>query len=91
MTGTVTASPCRPVERVGASPCPGVSGIKVVFRGPGGSTTATSGAGGVYRVLLAPGTYEVEVQAGLVRKPFAVTLRRGESLRLDLSFDSGIR
>ncbi len=89
VTGTVVAAPCRPVERPGDPPCPPVAGVLVDF----GGATATTDAGGAYRLALPPGRYAIKVRAGGWERranPPTATVGPGTTV-LNLTYDSGIR
>jgi hypothetical protein len=90
VSGTVVASPCRPVERAGDPPCPAVGNVTVEF----GSARAMTNSSGVYALPLAPGTYQIRVKAGDWERPAtpaSVSLTAGAAIKLDLTYDSGIR
>jgi len=94
VTGTVTISPCRPVERAGDPPCPPRPGITVGFQpvGGGSTVTAVTDAGGTYLVRLAPGDYLVRAAGGIAPGPATpVTVIAGSTVTLNLVVDSGIR
>ena len=58
-----------------------------------GSVTrsATTDAGGAYRVSLPAGSYVVTTRAGIRPPPVRVTVAAGQTVLLNLSIDSGIR
>jgi len=90
VSGTVVASPCRPVERAGDPPCPAVGGVTVEF----GTARAVTNAAGVYSVHLPPGTYPIKVKAGAWERPAtpaSVSVSAGAAIVLNLNYDSGIR
>jgi len=90
VSGTVVASPCRPVERAGDPPCPAVGGVTVEF----GAAQAVTNAAGVYSVHLPPGTYPIKVKAGAWERPAtpaSVSVSAGAAIVLNLNYDSGIR
>lgn len=92
VSGTLTASPCRPVERIGDPPCPPVPNVRVDFTGSDSRTVSVStDAGGRYLVSLPPGTYQVHVRSGFRSQPDRVSVAAGQSITVDLTFDSGIR
>jgi hypothetical protein len=84
----------------GSSPCPEVPlRARIVVRrvGTGDRVTAVeSGVDGRFRVLLAPGRYELrgENLAGAAvptAMPVPVTVRAGEFVSVTVRFDSGVR
>lgn len=91
VTGTVTAAPCSPVVRLPTpTPCPPSPNVTVDF----GGTRAVSDASGVYRIELPPGTYAISVTSGarhVPATPGQVTVAAGQTVTLNLTFDSGIR
>ena len=93
VSGFVTLSPCRPVERPGDPPCPPAPRVTVDFVPTGGGSTvsATTDSGGAYSVSLAPGAYDARLRRGLDRGARRFTVAAGQRLTLDLTFDSGIR
>ena len=93
--GTVTRAPTMPVCIVG-QPCskPAV-GVKLTFLHDGVvAKSVVTGAGGTYRVQLAPGVYTVRI-AGLARiqrlSPVTVVVRPGVVARQAFVIDTGIR
>jgi hypothetical protein len=70
-------------------------GVTLVFARSGRDRArVTSGSGGAYRVVLAPGQYAVRavVQARRrIPKPFAVVVPTGRFARVDFMLDTGIR
>jgi type 1 fimbria pilin len=92
VSGTVVASPCRPVERAGDPPCPPVPDVQVDFTDSQSHTfSARTGTDGRYTISLQPGDYYARVRAGFRSRPQAVTVVAGQSIELDLTYDSGIR
>lgn len=92
VSGTVVASPCRPVERAGDPPCPPVPGVQVDFIDSQSHTmSARTGANGRYTISLQPGDYRAYVRAGFRSQPQPLTVVSGQTLELDLTYDSGIR
>ena len=90
VSGHVVASPCRPVERSGDPPCPPVAGVTVGF----GTITAVTDSTGTYVVNLPPGTYPIKIKAGNWERPAtpaSVTVKSGDTIILNLTYDSGIR
>lgn len=90
VSGRVVASPCRPVERSGDPPCPPVPGATVEF----GTITAVTDSTGTYLVNLPPGTYPIKIKAGNWERPAtpaSVTVKSGDTIILNLTYDSGIR
>ena len=100
LTGTVTIGPLCPVEPCTIPP----EQLSAVFAArtiivslPGGAVIAESvpdpHAG--YSIALKPGTYSVDIRhTGIDRSPDlpkTVTIRAGETVRLDISIDTGIR
>jgi len=95
VTGTVVAGPISPVARPGAPTTRPVSratveaqrGTEVV------AVTHTDGAGR-YELRLPPGTYVILAEADRYfakRSSQTVTLSAGETRRIDLLIDTGIR
>ena len=91
VTGEVTESPCRPVQSPEDGACPGVPAVEVSFQGRAGTAHALTNALGIYRIELPAGRYTAEVGAGLRHFPVKVTVFGHATVRLDLSFDAGIR
>jgi len=91
LMGTVSASPCQPVQRQGDPPCPAVPGLRLEFRGRHRVVSVRSNAKGAYKVALAAGSYQVVVMAGFAHQPQTVQVRSGQHLTLNLVYDSGIR
>jgi type 1 fimbria pilin len=90
VSGTVVASPCRPVEQAGDPPCSAVGNVTVEV----GSARALTDSHGVYSLQLAPGTYRIKVKAGDRERPAtpdSVSVTSGAAITLNLSYDSGIR
>ena len=102
LEGQVTVGPLQPVERVGqptATPAPEVftSRSLNIFQSDG-KTLVTSlhfNPDGTYRVALQPGTYMVDIPQtgiGFARPlPKTITIHSGETIRLDIDIDTGIR
>jgi hypothetical protein len=102
LEGRVTIGPLQPVERVDVPtpvPPPEVftSRSLNVFRA-GGTTLVANvrfNPDGTYRVELIPGTYVVDIaHTGIdVAKglPKTITIESGQTLRLDIDIDTGIR
>jgi len=90
LKGTVTIGPLAPVCRVG-TPCDGPA-PQVVLTFTAGTRTvhATTGAGGVYTVKLAPGTYSVTASKGMRIDPARIIVR-GTTLRRNFAIDTGLR
>jgi hypothetical protein len=98
VTGLVLAGPTCPVERAGQSACVrAVSGAVIVATDATGTERgqATSDSAGTYLLELAPGTYTISAEpvTGLMRVPAAVkvVVPDGPPIRLDLTYDTGIR
>jgi len=95
--GTVTRGPTQPVCMVGEpceEPAPGV--VLHIARAVTGAAVAhvRTGAGGAYRVRLAPGVYTIRTGGrtlGTILKPVTVRVVRGRFTRQNLSIDTGIR
>jgi hypothetical protein len=100
LTGNVTIGPLCPVE-----PCT-VSHDRLVAAYEARPITISTTGGSVvstviadpdtgYRIVLRPGTYVVEIPhqgiGGSRNLPSTVTIRSGETVRLDISVDTGIR
>ena len=98
VTGTVDASPTCPVERAGQSPCVrAVAGAVIVALDSNGAEAgrATSDASGAYFLALPPGSYTLVPQAVEVLMGTAperpIVVPAGAPLRVDISYDTGIR
>lgn len=101
LEGVVTIGPIEPVERPGATPTipPEVyEARKVLVYNEAGSRlikTVDLGPDGRYRVELAPGTYTVDINhlgvdsSGDV--PLKIEIKSGETVRVDIDIDTGIR
>ncbi len=93
--GTVTISPCRPVERPDDPPCPPAANVTLQFQGldePDSIVTTTTDANGWYEIELPEGTYQVTLRGSSINKtPQEVTVTAGETTTADLIFDTGIR
>jgi hypothetical protein len=100
LTGTVSIGPLCPVE-----PCT-VSHDRLVAAYEARPITISTTGGSVvstviadpdtgYRAVLKPGTYVVDIPhqgiGGSRNLPATVTIRGGETVRLDISIDTGIR
>lgn len=100
LTGNVSIGPLCPVEpcivphdRLAAAyaACP------ITISTPGGTivTSVTASPETGYTVTLKPGTYVVDIPhqgiGGSFELPKTVILRSGETVRLDISIDTGIR
>jgi len=97
VTGTVTAGPTCPVERID-HPCPlrAVPGADVRLVDSKGSTVADTHSDGTEAFLMAavPGTYTLTAtNSGAYRSQTSrtVTLTAGGTQRVDLQLDTGIR
>jgi hypothetical protein len=98
--GVVTAGPVCPVEKnppdPACAPRP-VVGAVLVFRDPAGREVAraTTAANGTYFAELQQGSYVVEPQPAEgflgTSGPQSVTVTDGAAVRLDVSYDTGIR
>jgi hypothetical protein len=100
LTGNVSIGPFCPVE-----PCSipydrivaAYAARPIIISTPGGTlvTTVTADPETGYSVALKPGTYVIDIQhqgiGGSTELPVTVTLMSGETLRLDISIDTGIR
>ena len=100
LTGTVSIGPLCPVE-----PCTvthdqriaAYAARPITISTPAGSvvTTVTADPETGYTVVLKPGTYVVDIPhegiGGSPELPKTVTVRSGETVRLDISIDTGIR
>lgn len=102
LEGRASIGPLQPVERVGVpalTPSPAACTARglVVFDVQTGAeaTRFDLAPDCTYRVPLSPGTYRVEVQRrGIDRSkdlPQTVTISAGQTTRLDISIDTGIR
>lgn len=100
--GQVTIGPLRPAQRLG-EPLPPVPPAAYAARAidvfaADGATLVTRvriNSDGTYRVALAPGTYVVDIaRAGVDRArglPTTVTIASGQTVRLDIDIDTGMR
>jgi hypothetical protein len=100
LTGNVSIGPLCPVE-----PCSvpherlvaAYAARPISISTPGGTlvTTVIADPETGYSVSLKPGTYVIDIQhqgiGGSTELPATVTLISGETLRLDISIDTGIR
>jgi hypothetical protein len=102
LEGQVSIGPLQPVERVGVpppTPSPAVCTARglVVFQADTGAEAARFPLGPDchYSVALAPGSYRVELDRRGIDfskdLPRVVTIVAGQTTRLDLSIDTGIR
>ena len=98
--GQVTLWPCAGGAEPVDNPCRGkpLAGAKVDFTpaGGGGPEVATTDAEGLYRIALKPGDYTVRVESRVfnVSDPGGtrrVTVPMGDTVKLDLVLDSGVR
>jgi hypothetical protein len=100
LTGNVSIGPLCPVE-----PCivphdklvAAYAARPITISTPGGTivTSVTASPETGYTVALKPGTYVVDIPhqgiGGTFELPKTVILRSGETVRLDISIDTGIR
>jgi len=102
LEGRASIGPLQPVERVGVpppTPSPATCTARglVMFDSQSGAEAARFDLGPdcTYRVALPPGTYRVELQRrGIdISKdlPRTVAILSGQTTRLDISIDTGIR
>jgi hypothetical protein len=100
LTGTVTIGPLCPVEPCTLSRDQLVAAYAarpIIIATQSGATVATVTADPAtgYTVDLQPGTYVVDIRhqgpGGSPELPAVVTIHRGETVRLDISIDTGIR
>ena len=94
VTGTVTISPCSPVERVGGTPCPPRPGLVVSFQpvGGGAARTTTTDQAGIYWIDLPAGEYDARAAGGIGPGPARrVSVTAGVTVTLNFDVDSGIR
>ena len=102
LEGRASIGPLQPVERVGVpspTPSPATCTARglVMFDSQSGAEAARFDLGPdcTYRFALPPGTYRVELQRrGIdISKdlPRTVTIMSGQTTRLDISIDTGIR
>jgi hypothetical protein len=102
LEGHANIGPLQPVERVGVpppTPSPAVCTARglVMFDVQTGAEAARFDLGPdcTYRVALPPGSYRVELQRRGIDLskdlPQTVTISAGQTTRLDISIDTGIR
>lgn len=101
LTGDVTIGPLSPVEKEGEDPPvpPEVYEARKIMvytaRGNRLMQRVDIGHDGMYRVELPPGDYLVDINhIGIDHSPDVpaeVTIRPGETVRLDIDIDTGIR
>ena len=102
LEGRASIGPLQPVERVGVpapTPSPAACSARglVVFDAQTGAevTRFDLASDCTYRVALSPGTYRVELQRRGIDSskdlPQTVTISTGQTTRLDISIDTGIR
>ncbi len=102
LEGHVNIGPLLPVQRVGEAaptvPPEAYAARQIILYQADGKTVVTKltpDKGGNYRVELAPGTYIVGmVRVGIDRArglPATVTIASGQTTRLDIEIDTGIR
>ena len=93
--GTVTRGPMQPVCMVGQSCTAPAPGVVLVFSRLGRDVARVrTGAGGIYRVVLAPGVYAARLAppqkiGGFT--PRTVRVPQGRFARVDFAIDTGIR
>ena len=96
--GLVQSGPTCPVERIN-SPCPPRPlAATIVVRDAAGHEVARtrSGADGLFKVDVAPGTYTVvglKIGSSMLPRPIPTTARvtSGGYVRINVEYDSGIR
>jgi hypothetical protein len=100
LTGTVSIAPLCPVEPCTISPgqlAAAYAARPIIISSSSGAVVAmvTADPGTGYTVALEPGTYRVDVRhqgiGGSLDLPATVTIRPGETARLNISIDTGIR
>ena len=100
LTGNVTIGPLCPVEPCTVTPdrlAAAYAARTIVVSIPGGAVIAEAVPDPYtgYSFVLKPGTYVVDIRhQGINRSPelpITVTIRAGETVRLDISIDTGIR
>jgi hypothetical protein len=100
LTGNVTIGPLCPVEPCTVTPdrlAAAYAARTIVVSIPGGAVIAEAVPDPYtgYSFILKPGTYVVDIKhQGINRSPElpkTVTIRAGETVRLDISIDTGIR
>jgi hypothetical protein len=100
LAGTVTIGPLCPVEPCTVTPdrlAAAYTARTIVVSIPGGAVIAEAVPDPYtgYSFILKPGTYVVDIRhQGIDRSqelPKTVTIREGETIRLDISIDTGIR
>lgn len=100
LAGTVTIGPLCPVEPCTVTPdrlAAAYTARTIVVSIPGGAVIAEAVPDPYtgYSFILKPGTYVVDIRhQGIDQSqvlPKTVTIREGETIRLDISIDTGIR
>jgi hypothetical protein len=100
LIGNVTLGPLCPVEPCTVTPerlAAAYAARTIVVSIPGGAVVAEAVPDPYtgYSFILKPGTYVVDIRhQGIDRSPelpTTVTIRAGETIRLDISIDTGIR
>lgn len=100
LTGTVSIGPLCPVEPCNIPPerlAAAYEARPIIVSTPDGKQVTSVVADPVtgYSISLAPGTYVVDIPhqgiGGSPDLPQTVTIRSGETVRLDISVDTGIR
>ena len=99
LIGAVVAGPTCPVETA-EQPCPpnAVPNRLILIETPGGTvvTRITTDQQGRFRVMLAPGTYQILVPQDsnpfpIQRTPQQVTVTAGQTMQVQIELDTGIR
>jgi hypothetical protein len=106
LQGAVTIGPLTPVQKVGECPtaAPGVfAARKIMVYDESGKKLVReaaimqidSSANGYYTVLLAPGTYTIDINHGGIDRagdlPQKITLGANQTVTIDVDIDTGIR
>ena len=102
LEGNVTVGPLQPVEIAGVTPAPIPSEVYTsrslnIFAADGETlvTNVPFTAAGTYRATLEPGTYVVNLAPNGIDSspdvPQTIELEAGQTVRLDINIDTGIR
>jgi len=92
LRGIVTRGPVAPLCTPALACREPARDVTLVFlRDERAVARTTTGAGGVYRVVLAAGRYRIRVPGAWRWAPTRALVRAGHGSRLDVAIDTGIR